>query len=128
MLDAIGDRRAAADIDRVVNRLDEVVSRCNDDIGFVAAIRQMLACDRSEPRTIVLLSDLPADWSHADVAAHRVPTRWGEVSFAVRWHGARPALLWECEQAVTIRVPSLDAAWSSEGRRGEALLSGVSPT
>lgn len=130
MLDAICDRRAAADIDRVVDRLDEVVTRCDedDDVALVATVRQMLARDRSNPRTIDLLTDPPPEWSHADLAAHRIPTRWGEVSFAVRWHGARPALLWECEQPVTIRVPSLDAAWSSQAPRGEALLSEVSST
>jgi hypothetical protein len=128
LLDAIGDRRAAADIDRVVDRLDEVVSRCDDDVALVAAVRQMLARDRSNPRTIDLLTSLPPEWSRADLAAHRIPTRWGEVSFAVRWHGARPALLWECEQPVTIRVPSLDATWSSQAPSGEALLSEVSST
>ncbi len=130
MLDAIGDRRAAADIDRVVDRLDEVVTRCDedDDIALVATVRQMLARDRSDPRTIDLLTVPPPEWSHADLSAHRIPTRWGEVSFAVRWHGARPALLWECEQPMTIRVPSLDAAWSSQAPRGEVLLSEVSST
>jgi hypothetical protein len=128
MLDAVGDRRAAADIDRVVDRLDDVLSGFDDDVAFVASTRQMLARDSSEPRTIALLSDLAPEWSHADLAAHRIPTRWGEVSFAVRWHGARPAILWECEQSVTIRVPSLDPAWSSQAARGEALLSGISST
>jgi hypothetical protein len=45
------------------------------------------------------------------------------VSFAVRWHGDRPALLWECELAgIRLRAPSLDPNWSTTDRRGEALL------
>jgi hypothetical protein len=40
----------------------------------------------------------------------------------VRWHGPRPALLWECEGAGRIRAPGLDPAWSTDEPRGDALL------
>jgi hypothetical protein len=48
----------------------------------------------------------------------------------VRWHGDRPALLWELEPhegvgPVRLTAPGLDAAWSSTERTGEVLLGPV---
>ena len=40
----------------------------------------------------------------------------------MRWHGARPALLWDAPAGVELRVPALDPAWSSSEAAGEALL------
>ncbi len=99
----------------------------------VAAIRREVASTvGAEPRSLLLLPRLANEWRGTDVAAHRIPTRWGEISFAVRWHGARPALLWELDPPpaapVTLRVPQLDVAWSTDAPSGEALLSGLSAT
>jgi hypothetical protein len=58
---------------------------------------------------------------------HDAPTRAGPVSFAVRWHGERPALLWTAPPGVRLRAPGLDPEWASEVASGEALLAG-SPT
>jgi hypothetical protein len=61
---------------------------------------------------------------------HDAPTAWGRVSYAVRWHGDRAALLWEVEPhagvgAVRLITPGLDPSWSTSERRGEALLGPV---
>jgi hypothetical protein len=78
-------------------------------------------------------------WTRAElgqpVEVHELPTRWGRCSLALRWHGRRPALLWEIEpwpvrtgttsldDAVpTLIAPTLDPAWRGEGWTGEALL------
>jgi hypothetical protein len=53
---------------------------------------------------------------------HDAPTRAGLVSFAVRWHGERPAVLWDAPEGVTLRAPVLDPGWSVAGGRGETLL------
>jgi hypothetical protein len=53
---------------------------------------------------------------------HDAPTRRGPVSYAVRWHGTRPALLWDAPDGVELRAPGLDPSWSSSVPRGEALL------
>ena len=37
-------------------------------------------------------------WLGQAIEVHRAPTHAGELSFAVRWHGARPALLWELQR------------------------------
>ncbi len=81
---------------------------------------------------------LLAGWTEAmwgrQIEAHGVATRHGLVSFALRWHGIRPALLWEVEgwpgvdgAEPTITAPTLDAGWSGRGWSGEALLGEVEP-
>jgi hypothetical protein len=51
------------------------------------------------------------------------PTHHGRVSYALRWHGERPALLWECERpGVRLTAPGLDPSWSTTDQTGEALL------
>jgi hypothetical protein len=55
-------------------------------------------------------------------------TRHGAVSFALRWHGAKPALLWDAPAGVSLRAPGLDGSWTSSGGAGEALLAEIDPT
>jgi hypothetical protein len=75
-----------------------------------------------EARTIALLPGFRTAWLGAALAAHDVPLREGTVSFALRWHGARPALLWDVPAGFTVRAPALDPAWSSSEAVGETLL------
>ena len=59
-----------------------------------------------------------------------MPTMNGKVSWAVRWHGDRPALLWEVENGsedLVIMSPGLDPAFRGSGPRGEALLTFDNP-
>jgi hypothetical protein len=74
-------------------------------------------------QTVTLLRDLAPEWWGQPIEVHEAPTRRGAVSYAVRWHGARPALLWEVPDGVRVRSPGLDPSWSSDEPRGEALLS-----
>jgi hypothetical protein len=79
---------------------------------------------------LALVSMLPDEWVGQPLEVHDAPTHHGRLSFAVRWHGERPAVLWELEPhagvgQVTLTAPGLDAAWSSTELRGEALLSPV---
>jgi hypothetical protein len=99
-------------------------------------VRTLVVADA--PDGLWLLPAVPPDWYGQGLEAHDVPTAVGRLSFAVRWHGERPALLWELEphadpavrDAVarllggppTLRVPGLDPTWSSTELRGEALL------
>jgi hypothetical protein len=66
-------------------------------------------------------------WNGQGWEVHDAPTPFGPLSYAVRWHGARPALLWHLEPhpgAPTARLvaPVLDPSWSTDEVRGEALL------
>jgi hypothetical protein len=65
---------------------------------------------------------LPAEWLGQHFAVHDAPTRRGPVSFAVRWHGSRPALLWDAPNGMAVRAPALDPSWSSSTAVGETLL------
>lgn len=87
--------------------------------------------DDTRDRCLALLPLVPDDWLGQGLEVHDAPTASGMLSFAVRWHGARPALLWDLEprrdDVVTLTAPALDPAWSSVERRGEALLAPVPP-
>ena len=77
--------------------------------------------------SIDLLSGWTADeLAGVALAVHQVDTAYGPVSAAIRWHGARPALLWDVQCApadrVTVRCSVLDPSWSSQLPVGESLL------
>jgi hypothetical protein len=80
---------------------------------------------RFEGERVDVLPHFPVEWLGLPVAVHDAPTPHGPVSFALRWHGARPALLWEVPAGVAVRAPVLDPAWKAVGSSGEALLSEI---
>jgi hypothetical protein len=78
-----------------------------------------------DPGVIHLLPVVPETWLGQPIDVRSCGTANGRVSFSVRWHGPRPALLWERlggSDAVELRCPGLDPSWSSLERSGEALL------
>jgi hypothetical protein len=77
---------------------------------------------RETADAIELLPGYRVAWLGQPIAAHDIPLRGGPCSFAVRWHGARPALLWDVPSGLTVRVAALDPAWSSTESVGETLL------
>jgi len=88
---------------------------------LLRAVRDLLV-GAGDDESADLLVELPAEWRGQGVEVHDAPTRAGRVSYAVRWHGPRPALLWECERPIRLRAPGLDLTWSTTDTRGEALL------
>ena len=77
---------------------------------------------------VELLAGWSPNWWGRAIEAHAVPTPWGALSFALRWHGDRPALLWEILDApptLVIHAPRLDAAWRGTGAVGEELLGAI---
>jgi hypothetical protein len=93
-------------------------------VEVLAEVRSLVV--REDPTGVELLPELPPSWLGGSVEAHEIATRHGRVSFAVRWHGSRPALLWECDRPITLTCPSLGPDWSDSRPRGEALLAGPS--
>jgi hypothetical protein len=92
---------------------------------FMSLARNLLV--REVDDGLALVSLLPDDWSGQSFAIDDAPTHYGRLSFAVRWHGERPALLWELQphpgvESVHLTAPGLDPTWSTTDRRGEALL------
>jgi hypothetical protein len=95
---------------------------------FLTFVRNMLV--RETDDGLALCSMLPDAWAGQGLEVHDAPTHHGKLSFALRWHGERPALLWELEphgahdegRTVRLTAPGLDPAWSTTDLRGEALL------
>jgi hypothetical protein len=88
--------------------------------GLLGDTRRQLVAETGT--NIALLPGFHAGWLGQHLAVHHAPCKAGPVSFAVRWHGARPALLWDVPRDVTITVPVLDPAFSSTEDQGETLL------
>ncbi len=97
--------------------------------------RTILADDRSGrcgpgSVTLGLCSWWPPAWAHSPLEVHGLRTRAGVLSFAVRWHGTRPAVLWEISDAlapVVVRARGFDPSWSSEHLRGEVIFEAGPP-
>ena len=93
---------------------------------FWIAARSLLIDDQTGSTALRLLPEFPHAWKGGDVEVYGANTRFGRLSFGIRWHGYRPALLWdlESEQPVTITCPGLDPDWFTTEYRGETLLIG----
>lgn len=72
--------------------------------------------------SLSLLSAFTAAWEGQSIDVRQVPTPSGALSLSIRWHGARPALLWESERPVELTSPTLDASFRGSGASGDALL------
>lgn len=92
---------------------------------FLRCVRGMLV--QTGRHGVEILPGFPDAWRGASVEAHHVPADDTELSFALRWHDERPALLWESDAPLTVRASALDPDWSGEGTRGEALLDAPVP-
>jgi hypothetical protein len=90
------------------------------DTGVLGETRAALIAD--DDRVIEVLPGFRSEWLGQHLAAHDIPLRSGRCSFAVRWHGARPALLWDAPAGVRLRAPVLDPGWESRDPVGETLL------
>jgi hypothetical protein len=153
LLDAAGEPRAAADVRAVVARIvaeptegpdleallatasptwtwsaDGVGHDLTANAALLTAIRRLLV--REVAGGIVLSPEVPEAWLGQGWEVHDLPTSEGRLSYAIRWHGDRPALLWDLEPHADrppprLTVPSLDPTWSTAERRGEALLAPV---
>jgi hypothetical protein len=112
-------RRTDAPADWSILRQPDTASHT----ALLAAVRRELV--RESERGVELLASVPSDWRGLALDVRDAPTRHGLVSYAVRWHGDRVALLWDVPAAVTTRAPALDPGWSTTEARGEALLGPV---
>jgi hypothetical protein len=93
----------------------------------VAAIRKALV-DDSQRRVIDILPAANDSLRGRAVDITNLPTNFGPISFALRWHGDKPALLWDAPPArrrrdqITLRASALDSEWETTEQAGEALL------
>jgi hypothetical protein len=110
-------------------------SRSGFDVVELADLRNALLASAvaDVPEGPALFGLWSSDWNGRPLEVHRVPTAWGRVSAAVRWHGEKPALLWDVqpwlgvtdgESTPVISAPGLSPGWAATGWSGEALLDG----
>ncbi len=127
VFDAAGDRRGGSDVDRIIRRRTPAAFtpssfaevRPGRSAGrFVGAVERRLAAHGR-----VLPIGIPSSWLGTNFEVHGLPNgRGGTLSFAVRWHGDRPAVLWEqMGECRRLTAPTVDPSWSSEDAAGEAL-------
>lgn len=89
--------------------------------GFLLALRAVLGRERRGSE-LEILPVLPSSFPGANLTVNDLPTRRGAASYALRWHGARPAVLWEVPEGTRLRMPGIDPAWETTEPTGEALL------
>jgi len=90
----------------------------------IAGIRDIVALERSIANgTDLFPAGVPAAWLGQNFEVYGVPAGPdAEVSFALRWHGERPAVLWECTgQPVTLTSSGAAPGWRTTERTGETL-------
>jgi len=128
-----GDERAAGDIARMrVRRVrDNRVSRIEGRPTSFSEIRRGRSVGRFVTQVEQRIADggrllsagVPHRWLGANFEVHGIPTGpRSTVSFAVRWHGERPAVLFEQQgEPQRLTAPAVDPDWSTEEIAGEAL-------
>ena len=98
---------------------------------LLAARRTLAAEPEGTGGVVALVPDPDPSWLGAPIEVHRAPVTAGLLSFGIRWHDDRPALLWDLEPQDapspangdwSVSCPSLDPAWSDDRVKGEALL------
>jgi hypothetical protein len=90
----------------------------------VEGIRAVAGVERRLARRSVLFPDgIPAAWQGSELEAHGLAAGPATtLSFAVRWHGEHPAVLWQVTgEPVELRAPAVDPSWKTTAASGEAL-------
>jgi len=118
-----GETRALRDIARL---------RSSDHVEFPAEApsnrllvwhEQRLARCTGSGTADLLSGGIPARWLGANFEVYGLPIGPSTtVSFAVRWHGDRPAVLWETEgPTVPFTAAAVAPGWSTAEAKGETL-------
>jgi len=76
---------------------------------------------------VAVLPVMPEAWRGGPIEVHDARAGGARVSYAIRWHDDRPALLWTVEGGpLRLSAPGLDRGWSTTDPSGETLLAGPS--
>jgi len=120
VLAAAGERRGQRDLERIIAGRTpcERPSDPPSGVRAVAWLETQLA-----DRGALLPHGIPSTWLGRPIDVYGVPS--GEdsaVSYAIRWHGDRPAVLWEqTGSPIELTAPCVAPDWSTTQANGEAL-------
>jgi hypothetical protein len=123
---AAGDRVAQGDLAAMRARVragGELPPAAPEDPARLLAWAEARVVQSTAAGAALLPLGMPADWAGSNFEVYGLPNGvGGSVSFAVRWHGARPAVLWEqTAPAATLVAPSLAPDWATAEVKGETL-------
>lgn len=120
VLTIAGERRARRDLDRIVAGREPAArpDAPPDGQSAIAWLESVFAVGGA-----LVPDGLPDSWLGQSIEVYGVPTSAvGAVSFALRWHGERPAILWEqTGDPTTLTSPTVAPEWSTDEISGEAL-------
>ena len=136
VLNRAGESRGLQDFVSVWSRLAEA-GRISDlalaspeiagTVRQIAWIESQLVAQRRDGVIEICPCGIDKSWLGVNFECHKLLASPEQlISYAVRWHGEKPALLWEIDGPVGAKVAAsaIDRTFSSTEMRGETLLSG----
>jgi hypothetical protein len=136
VLNRAGESRGLQDFVSVWSRLAEAgqisdLALASPEIAGtvrqIAWIESQLVAQRRDGVIEICPCGIDKSWLGVNFECHKLLASPEHlISYAVRWHGERPALLWEIDGPVGTKVAAsaIDRTFSSTEMRGETLLSG----
>lgn len=135
ILHRAGETRGQQDIARAWSRLPSAsagagagaVSEIVDGVRKIAWIEAQLVGLRRDGVIEICPRGIDVAWRGVNFECHKLlATPEHVISFAIRWHGEKPALLWEIDGPAGARVmaSAIDRKFDSTDMRGETLLAG----
>jgi len=124
--DAAVDDIARAWLRLADHPVEPIPAEAPEDHLLAAWLESLLAQPSASGAIVKLFPrGIPEPWWGQNFECHRlVADARRYVSYAVRWHGARPAVLWEVhgQPGLVVTGGRADSSWSSTEASGEALL------
>ena len=126
----MGESRAADDVAAAQLRLSSAAEPPNvmpTDIRAIAWVEEKMVAVQRDGAVQIFGRGIPRLWLGANLECHRVSAGpMHTVSFGIRWHGEKPALLWEVAGPAGIKLTAgkCDPTWTSVEATGETLLLG----
>ena len=128
----MGENRAADDVSAAQLRMSSAAEPPNvmpADIRAIAWVEEKMVAVQRDGSVQVFGRGIPRLWLGANLECHRVAAGpLHTVSFGIRWHGEKPALLWEVSGPAGVKLDAgiCDPTWSTVESTGETLLLGFS--
>ena len=126
----MGENRAADDVSAAQLRMSSAADPPNvmpADIRAIAWVEEKMVAVQRDGSVQVFGRGIPRLWLGANLECHRVAAGpLHTVSFGIRWHGEKPALLWEVSGPAGVKLDAgiCDPTWTSVESAGETLLLG----